>query len=554
VGLIPARGARCEFDAVQGAQFSCALLAPVHLGPKGGKPLVSITLSSEDGPTQTLEPQVKLRPPTWTISTCSLDPWAGSRVQVDFRYASGLEDPGVIALADVEVWRPLDSPPCVLLVSSDTHRSDHLGAARAGVDIKTPGLDALARDGVLYEDCWASTNVTSPSHVALMTGRHPRDTRLINNIDRLSLDAATLAEVYQNAGWKTLAVVSVRHLGPRGTDLGQGFDQLVYPQADPWPAGHAVDLVEKWVEAHPHRPLFIFLHLFDAHHPYAPPKSHDRMYYPAGVDPTDPSLPALQVRPPNIPGDILSAGIRDLDFPRSQYRAEISYLDSQLERLFERERIQAGLIAVTADHGEILEKAGSYFNHGELFPDTLHVPLILGGHLVPEEYRGVRVGDPVDHLNLGRTLLDLSGLGGAEFPGSNLLRAAEPGSTGEKPLDLFAISAHGYSASIRRGRWFLLLHMHTHKGNLVVERVKHAVELYDLEFDPECLEDLAGEQVEQAGILRAALIQWLAEASTDHLSEQKQTSEAEIAQLEAMGYATEETVVADKPWYDPDEK
>ena len=200
------------------------------------------------------------------------------------------------------------------------------------------------------------------------------------------------------------------------------------------------------------------------------------------------------------------------------------------------------------------EKAGSYFNHGELFPDTLHVPLILGGHLVPEEYRGVRVGEPVDHLNLGRTLLDLSGLSGAEFPGSNLLRAAEPGSTGEKPLDLFAISAHGYSASIRRGRWFLLLHMQTHQGNLVVERVKHAVELYDLESDPECLEDLAGEQVEQAGILRAALIQWLAEASTDHLSEQQQTSEAEIAQLEAMGYATEETVVADKPWYDPDEK
>ena len=29
-----------------------------------------------------------------------------------------------------------------------------------------------------------------------------------------------------------------------------------------------------------------------------------------------------------------------------------------------------------------------------------------------------------------------------------------------------------------------LLHMHTHKGNLVVERVKHAVELYDLEADP----------------------------------------------------------------------
>ena len=259
------------------------------------------------------------------------------------------------------------------------------------------------------------------------------------------------------------------------------------------------------------------------------------------------------MQPPYIPGDILSDGIRDLEFPRAQYRAEITYLDSQLGPLFERERIQAGLIAVTADHGEILEKAGSYFNHGELFPDTLHVPLILGGHLVPEEYRGVRVGNAVDHLNLGRTLLDLSGLGGAEFPGTNLLRDAEAESSGQAALDLFAISAHGYSASIRRGRWFLLLHMHTHKGNLVVERIKHAVELFDLVSDPECLEDLAAVQVEQAEILRTALVAWLAEASSEPLSEQKQTSEAEIAQLEAMGYATEATVVGEKPWYDPDE-
>jgi hypothetical protein len=66
--------------------------------------------------------------------------------------------------------------------------------------------------------------------------------------------------------------------------------------------------------------------------------------------------------------------------------------------------------------------------------------------------------------------------------------------------------------------------------------------------------DLSAEQAEQAGILRGVLVRWLADASTEHLSEQKQTSEEEIAQLEAMGYASEETVVADRPWYDPDEK
>jgi hypothetical protein len=64
-------------------------------------------------------------------------------------------------------------PRTVLLITSDTHRADHLACAEQGVEIATPNLDALAVEGTRFADCWSTTTVTTPSHVAILTGRSP---------------------------------------------------------------------------------------------------------------------------------------------------------------------------------------------------------------------------------------------------------------------------------------------------------------------------------------------------------------------------------------------
>ncbi len=550
VGLISARGASARADALEDMRFSCALLNHCDLGARAGQSLVSVQLSSATGPRETLTAELPDAQAQWIELECDLSPWAGSSVDITFS-VENVDDPGaVVALAGVEVWKPMDAPPCVLLVSSDTHRADHLGVAEAGVQIQTPHLDSVATSGLLFEQCWSSTNVTSPSHTALMTGTHPRDTRLVTNYDRLSSAADTLAEAYSAAGWASLAAVSVGHLGPRGTDLGQGFGSTLAPGQLPWPAERAVGAAVEWMDAHPRRALFVFVHLFDAHHPYKPPASHDRMYYPAGKDPADPALPAIDLVAPFMPQNYVDMGLRDLNYPRSQYKAEISYLDSELAPLLEHDRVRAGLVAITADHGEVLVKDGSHFNHGELFPDTLHVPLVLGGRLLPSEFQGRRTSTPVSHLHLGRTLLDLSGLVATTFPGTNLLRELD---TEDPPIpDLFALSAHGLSASLRRGQWFGLLHLRTHQGTLTRERKANTFELYDLDKDPECLADLSASQAERAGELRSALIDWLDRARQGGFSTHRQASAAEAAQLQALGYASGEAAIGDNPWYDPD--
>ena len=445
------------------------------------------------------------------------------------------------------LWRRGSVAPTTVLVSSDTHRADHVAAMGLGVELDTPSLDALAASGLLFERAWATTNVTSPSHVAMLTAIHPRDTRLVSNQDRLAEEAETIAEAYQAAGWRTLLVVSVRHLGPRGTNLGQGFDQVLAPTSSPWSAEVALETLERWIEEADGLPVFAFLHLFDAHHPYEPPPSHDRRYYPADRDPFDASQPAIEARRGSMPMDYWGR-LRDVEFPKAQYRAEVTYLDGVLGRLFARPRVAEGLIAFTSDHGEILEKAGSYFNHGELYPDTLHVPLVLGGAALPPEFRGTRAELLVSQLDLGRTLLDLSGLGGADLPGRNLLQQVTEGSTGP----LFALSAHGLSASITDGDWFLLLHLKDHQGTHAVPRKRHQVELFDLAADPDCLHDLAAEQPAQTAELREALIAWLDAASPAGLSKRRTSSAEELASLKAMGYATEEAVIEAEAWYEPE--
>jgi predicted AlkP superfamily pyrophosphatase or phosphodiesterase len=60
----------------------------------------------------------------------------------------------------------------VLLFTWDTTRADRIGAyghARS----TTPGFDALAREGLLYERAYAAAPVTLPSHTTILSGVYP---------------------------------------------------------------------------------------------------------------------------------------------------------------------------------------------------------------------------------------------------------------------------------------------------------------------------------------------------------------------------------------------
>src|SRR5258708_20965877 len=64
-------------------------------------------------------------------------------------------------------------PPInVILITIDTVRADHLGCYGAK-DTQTPTLDALARDGIVFERAISQVPLTWPSHAAILTGLYP---------------------------------------------------------------------------------------------------------------------------------------------------------------------------------------------------------------------------------------------------------------------------------------------------------------------------------------------------------------------------------------------
>ncbi len=61
------------------------------------------------------------------------------------------------------------APPNVLLISVDTLRADHLGCYGYSRDT-SPTIDALAREGTLFENAWSTSSWTLPAHVSMFTG------------------------------------------------------------------------------------------------------------------------------------------------------------------------------------------------------------------------------------------------------------------------------------------------------------------------------------------------------------------------------------------------
>ena len=223
-----------------------------------------------------------------------------------------------------------------------------------------------------------------------------------------------------------------------------------------------------------------------------------------------------------------------MEFPSSQYRGEITYLDDQLRRVFDNPRFADGIIAFTADHGECIGHHGIFYDHASLYPSSIHVPLILSYPGCPE---GLRIGEAVEQINVGRTLLEIAGLETAEFPGTSLLDFTQPGAA-EREAPRFAVAAHGLSASLNHGKWHLILHLrqHENRAGITGPYKKGETELYDTDLDPNCTMDLLEDNFEVAKELRARLIEWLLNADPRGLAGSETNDAQTIRQLAALGY------------------
>ena len=107
----------------------------------------------------------------------------------------------------------LGRPRIVVLISLDTLRPDHLGIY--GYDRPTsPVIDALGREGAVFEDASTTSPWTYPSHASMLTGLYP-NRHAATYETSLHEKIPTLASILSRRGYATAAVVNALHLSKR---------------------------------------------------------------------------------------------------------------------------------------------------------------------------------------------------------------------------------------------------------------------------------------------------------------------------------------------------
>src|SRR5438067_11069167 len=115
-------------------------------------------------------------------------------------------------LAAVGGWRyarasaPVSGP--IILISIDTLRADHL-PAYGYRKLRTPAIDALAADGVVFDRAYSHAPQTLPAHAALLSGQLPFETGVRDNVGfQLKAGERLLPQMLRERGFTTAGVVS----------------------------------------------------------------------------------------------------------------------------------------------------------------------------------------------------------------------------------------------------------------------------------------------------------------------------------------------------------
>jgi arylsulfatase A-like enzyme len=267
----------------------------------------------------------------------------------------------------------------LVLITIDTLRADHLGAYGYFRDT-SPHIDRFAADALLFERAVAPMATTLPSHVSIMTSTYPVRHGILSNFrffkqplvtgDHLQTAAQLLrAEAYATAAFTSSSPLSAE------TGIGAGFDTFHGPPAYEahdrrveWRAEETVDHAIAWLEGAT-SPFFLWVHLFDPHHPYAPPAPHDQAFS------TDAALFEFLKRY-HFPPRHHARSARETNL----YDGEIRYTDEQVGRFLGKLEsmglYENAVIVLTADHGEGLMQH-SLPRHGVIWNEQLLVPLIF---------------------------------------------------------------------------------------------------------------------------------------------------------------------------------
>jgi len=399
---------------------------------------------------------------------------------------------GIIALATgLACLLPLTVPaappggrPNIIFLMDDQHRCDAIGKIDPGV--KTPTLDRLAADGILFDQAVCQAPMCVPSRNSMMLGLYPHQIGVLSNAGGLTddqLPCDPLPELLRQAGYQTagfgkthwgctnistrgfeirysatdpeLGAILMSRDNPQGLqryseetkDYGDGEENIAgylgrtsqVPEADHrdgWALNKCLDFLDRGVD--PHRPLFLYLSFLKPHAGLNVPPGFENRY--RLDDMPVPEQPALEKISPNhatgtnrekMYADFWShATKQQWQQMILRYRANCSWTDDMFGRVLAKLRakglLKNCLIVYVADHGEMLGERYYRFNKYCLYEHSVRVPLILSGTAIPGDQKGTWDHRPAELVDVLPTILAAAKIPvPGTKPGENLLAPSQ---------------------------------------------------------------------------------------------------------------------------------
>lgn len=277
--------------------------------------------------------------------------------------------------------RPERNRANLLWISIDALRGDRPSAF--GGRVKTPTIDALAARSAVFPRAYAQYPSTGFSVESMFRGRYPKATPIYRAMKSVAdpgdlapnLPALLKAQGFWNAA--SLAFSAEWLLQPSTQSHLSTFDSVNFERrgAPELAAEFFVDSAIATLRASAGRRLFLWLHLFDPHHPYTP---HD--------------------------------GLTEGESAEARYDGEIRYVDRELGRFFEEFQKLRGaedtIIVLNADHGEAFGEHGVLYHSTSLYDEQVRIPLIV--HVPGTEPR--RFEETAQNVDIFETVADALGL------------------------------------------------------------------------------------------------------------------------------------------------
>jgi arylsulfatase A-like enzyme len=455
----------------------------------------------------------------------------------------------------------------VILVSIDTLRADRLNAYGHGTRRVSPHIDALARDGVLFESHISASPWTVPSHLTLFTSLSPSAHGVTTPFDQLKHDlgrerladslpqaVTTMAEVLAGRGFETAAFTGGSSLDPR-LGFGQGFSR--YDTSMFKLDARNMERLFDWVRARRGGGFFMFWHTFEVHAPYLRTTFLDEVLPPDRAERVRRATERLGSDLASAPAGAVVLGQHGAfqrEVAEALYAGGIHSADGWFGRLTALLRelglYDETLIVLTSDHGDEFADhfPGSIYNqHGHtVYEELVRVPLVV--KLPGQRHAGVRVkavtraidvlptvlaalGVPAGGLSMeGAPLQPLwEGAGGSPVPPRLAFTEATAFSTEEKKA--VRSDRHKYIVSV--GRDSLARHGRAHVPEVPARRelydlVADAGEKHDLLRSPSAEDERLAREMDEA-------LRLLARARHG-TAEKTKLDDATMERLRALGY------------------